>query len=473
MAHGTNNFHKKVLLGLISSFILGSIIAISNTNPVFADYNCSDYDNRGGILYVSSAGIEYPDGIDSSVASWDAPNATLTLNNYNGPTLCFDQVTNSSPVTIMLQGINTITSDETVLQSWSDSIIIDGDDDSELNLAGNVDMGFCGLVLEGGKVNLSGDDDDEFAVRSFIVNGGEFSIEYRMKTVVFVLNDGAVKIENNGGDEEQFKTCFITAIAVFNDGTFDIDCSGGDFGMFLGLAANMNSANAVNDFLIGDAYRIDGEKAYFDIVKARYTEYSYEVELSSKYNCHFNGTDVNIRGATMPFVALAPSIRNNDFERLGVNGREEYDNWLKENAIGFGEGVEIEPEAVVDVNFDEDKEDVIEAQVFFANAAGEEGGSSEAIRDSLHIYKVAVPVPSANGSGSAKGYEAEKNQNTEGNPYTADFKLFNIISAISVSIIAEIFIIIDLRKRRDAILNEELDAIISDIDSAASKPENE
>ncbi len=429
---------RKLTVFFIFSLILGAIFTLHNTNPVFADMDCSNIGYNSEYLYINQNGdASYLGGTLPSSATWDKGTSTLTLNNYNGAPICFNtDYIPEHPVTINLENTNTIDltgvdshgygrwSGFAAISAYRKDLIIDGNGELTIDTTENGDGIYASFLIQnGGKINIIGlSEADNHGHGTCVVeadfmaiNDGEFSSNCETSLYFGLLvNDGIFKVHEVGLSEGS--SCIESSYIGINGGTVDIDCGG-----FSAIYTN----TVIPRTLILDM--LDSE----DVPHQRDDD-SVIVELGGLYftlpyilkaSFVFNGGDVSIKGGDSDTPVIATIIDTRD-----VAG-EQYQSQLKDEAFYFGEGV-VAPSYSVETFRARDRwdeEDVLMTYFIDENSVPV---------NTLHIYKAFIPIP-----------DTDTAEESEENPNTADFRLFSIISAVVVSVIAEAFIIMDLAKK--------------------------
>lgn len=490
-------------IGRTLSFLFAALfcttILTSNNAPVYADTPCSTFLSTNAIIIDDSNNITYLSNIDQNTARYDKDTVTLTLDGYNGGPICSYS---DHYLTLVLNNSNILTTTIGEGISVDNGILIDGDgkldviirydrDDGKNDTFRAFESGDT-VIINGGVINISAPeargsvciafDADEAPV--FIMNGGEISSDCSLylERTPLIINNGIMSVgeihagtffNQNGGTvnvtpKEDLvssnNTSFfeLEGFSVFNGGTFNIDCSKQSNKLCMSLPSVDGSvaeyldyqgiSYTVNDNLVTASaqYIIPNSEIPSDKWKTTY------VYAPLKTYTLFNDGDINIDGIMAVFYVCDGGSQDCNEATLR--------NITIDQVLSTSENMAMNPATIALYNlafFHDDKDDDELIGVFaftdgtdgaYANIdfdAGEIISVSDNVLKNLHIYNAnePIPVPPADG-GDDSAEESEEN------PNTLDYHLVSIISTILVSIIAEAFIIVDLKKRSKALQNQ-------------------
>ncbi len=431
---------RKLAFFIVSSIFLGAIFTLHNTNPVFAEYDCNnpDYDGRSNHLYIDSEGASYLGGSLPSSANWDKDALTLTLDGYDGAPICFDSVSAERQITINLKNTNTIDLADkggpdghdhgfAAIAAKNGNLIIDGSGELIIDTTEKGDGIYASSFIQnGGKINIIGgplEDGDMYGCINnsgvLIINDGEFSSNCSISALNLIINNGTLKVSEVGLSHGACIDNYHMAIGgiFFNGGTVDIDC--GDFSAI--HAYTVSPRTEILDMLDGMPYERDGDNIIIPPSVFGSNIGDLGLVYSLKAPLVFNGGDVSLKGGNSSTPVIATIAEGID---------EQYTPQLKDEAFHFGEGVVAPSYSIETFDATDEWDDVAILMTYFID-------ENSAPVNALRIYKTSIPVPAAD--------------DNEENPNTLDTQLLTIISAVVVSIIAEAFIILDLKKRTQSL----------------------
>lgn len=474
---------------LIFLFILPFLsVAIFSTNraPVYAETACAD---ANAINIDNYNNITYPSNVNQATAEYNQDTFTLTLENYNGGPICSE----SNLLILNIKGTNNINSHLSYgVKADEDSLVIEGD--GELNVTMNNQHNYYSIfdinnsvVVNGATINTNvpylseAESCHAFSIGRgyFIMNSGTVSsacgVYSNFKGYnVFIMNDGTLSVSQiltqffnqNGGtinilttDESRFGNDYgcLTSVHgyVFNGGVTNVDCSSHSEPEAMMM---INTDGIIEELSEGNIqYSSDDDLIVFsleDINRVTDTNIpSEKTKVTSVYASPYsamivNDGDISIKGSITPILASFMCAKEDD----DTCNESVIQNTPLDRFIKINNDLVTTPSNITLYNFmtQEDEEESVLSGLFvltdgtdgaYVNLTERGVEVSDNVLKTLHIHKATVPIPDADGDEEESAVEDEEN------PNTIDYHLVSIISTILVSIIAEAFIIIDLRKR--------------------------
>lgn len=452
---------RKILPFLAFSFIFGAIFVLGTGDSAYAD-SCAGSD--AGIK-IDSSGVTYSDNTDQSTVDYNESDHTLALNNYNGGNICIIDGDDVGDVALVLKGENRISRYTAYpnIENKYGRIIIEGDGKLYLQDDGTVEA--SELIVNGGNIEGSYIYSDALIMNSgsitgvlisydiIVINDGQISstgIFSDGDTGIFNQNGGVVNIEGGYSDGDDVDACLSATRAVFNGGTLNIDCSlPNNSAMELTNYDNYQGSlrylleNIENDYVDDMGYSYEENAG---LITLRPPRVDADIIAYTDYIIVFNGGDIRLKSNFLPLDTTFG--RNTEYE-------EDFSSAEIQEIIDLSGGVKIGDNMIIDPTSATLKTSLLSfgryRLVVTAFTDGTDGtyvnideDFSTALSDNflktVHIYEGTAPIPNTDGTGSTSS-------DSEENPNTLDYHLLSIISTILVSIIAEAFIIIDLKKR--------------------------
>ncbi len=460
------SIRKLIFLSILALFF-GAISSLQDTYPVFAETQCSynAYSNGQYININWDNNIQYPDGTDMSTVSYDPETYTLTLNNYNGAPIC----SNQHLLIISLEGNNTIdyTNTDVYGSSYANifaygNLIFKGDgeltvshtaQDNNAKLLETYDA----LIVDGPKINLleRSSNDCYNNTGAFFMKSGEVHTNCRTYVDdIFSQTGGILDIDASLATFPSMSA----GIVYIAGGETRIKHNTGlnitdSVGLYIRPYGNMEYY--LNDYYDSEDFRVDGDIAYYRGWESSLPA-DYEIPMSSQYLVYFAGGNFNIDTKIPLVIGTDVSDKDFDFDDFGVNSLDALKQYLENDALKIADNMLINPEdtslKTIDlrsyIGGDEIHTLFVPDDVDIETALAAMDFSF--IPGTMHIYEPNGDEPAVPGTDGATDAAEE----SEENPNTADFRLFSIISAVVVSIIAEAFIIFDLKKRLTTIQSE-------------------
>lgn len=430
---------RKILPRLIILAIFGAFLATLSIAAVYADDEKPEDpvdETLNYIVRISPEETFFPDGVDQSTISWDAANSTLTLNNYNGPQIKTEY--GDERMTIEIIGENTI-----IINNGFYCDYIDGYDSAGICSSNSIKF------VGNGALNfmVNGDYDRTYGIatssrKSISVDGPQIILNngIQIESGGLILNSGSI-IDNdskiyidlfvqNGGelfvtDHYQEEALTDKGYFIFNGGTAKMEGSC----MPIWTEYEGTIAEMFTEKFLGKGS--NGDYTYEQMVSIIENEYGLSVSELEQTEAVvlFNGGDITLSG-------LCAAIQITHYGESSLIDRPEQSIKVADNmiidpataqlsvyefddasAVGFSDGTG-------DIVFSEIDE---EPWLLFDHAL-----------KTVHIYEGTIPTPNTDGSASTDAEEV---------PNTLDYHLLSIIATVLVSIVAEAFIILDLKKR--------------------------
>lgn len=478
---------RKFLPLLILSFFFTTISALSSTGSVYAD-TCGSYGADAIIIY--SDNITYPANIDQSTAEYNESTSTLTLDNYNGGPICV-----GGSLTLVLRNTNTLTSNNSAAVQVNGSLFIEGN--GELDIVtenGSLEHAFeaTNAVVDGGAINVTATEQSPLASQCavfmledmFIMNDGEILSDCGLildgeAASTIIINDGTISVSQassqifnqNGGTlniapksstvlfpilGDEIDTCFFSPAVIVNGGNLNIDCSNQQNAIAMVLA---NSLESIEDHLknrqvpysingntltmsMADFMRIsDKDDAAILIDKSDVADLYLPVNTIMAINDSDVDVKSNLNSVLVLFFCDETETTCNESSMKNIT----LDRFIK-----IGDGLITEPPLITPYYYFMTQDNGDEPHMFvltdgtdgvYVNFKDDGIEVSDNVLKTLHIYKATIPTPNTDGSAST---------DTEEVPNTLDYRLLSIIATVLVSIVAEAFIILDLRHRVSA-----------------------